>query len=153
MKPTHITPEGLKKLQTEHDELVRIKKPAAVERLGRARAMGDLSENSEYHAAKEDLAVVHGRIRELEELIKKAVVVEQESDGHTVTLGSTVRVLADDTETTYTIVGEFEANPMEHKISSTSPIGSGLMKSRVGDTVTIQLPSGVKKFKVLELTK
>ena len=152
MQPTQITAEGLKNLKAEHDELVSVKKPAAIDRLGKARAMGDLSENSEYHAAKEDLAVVHGRIRELEELLKKAVVVEQEVNGHTVTVGSTVKVLADGNETTFNIVGEFEANPMEKKISSTSPIGAGLLKAKVGEEVIITLPNGTKKYKVLAIS-
>lgn len=152
MQPTQITAEGLKKLQAEHDELVSVKKLAAIDRLGKARAMGDLAENSEYHAAKEDLAVVHGRIRELEELLKKAVVVEQEVNGHTVTIGSTVKVLANGTEMTFHIVGEFEANPMEQKLSSKSPIGNGLLKKKVGDVVMITLPKGQQEYKVLAIS-
>lgn len=147
-----VTREGLDKLELELKELTEVKRPQAIERLSRARSMGDLSENSEYHAAKEDLGVVEGRSRELQELIKHADVVEVAADDSVVALGRKVKVEVNGQQDTYQLVGEFEANPMEKKLSSTSPIGKALIGHKTGETVSIKIPAGTTTYKILAIT-
>lgn len=147
-----FTQEGYDKIVAELAELTDSKRQAAVTRLAKARAMGDLSENSEYQAAKEELAFVEGRIKEIEELMKRAEVTQpQSSDG--VDLGNEVLVEKDGSEEKYVIVGEFEADPLKKKLSSTSPIGEALLGKKVGDTVNIEVPAGTLKFKILKINK
>lgn len=148
---TQLTPEGLKNLQEELRQLVDVKRPLTVERLSKARAMGDLSENSEYTAAKEELAFVEGRIKEIEEIEKNAEVVTNHTNGSTVSLGSQVTVTSDGDKEIFTVVGEFEADPMAKKLSSTSPIGKALIGKKVQDTVVVETPSGSLTYKILEV--
>lgn len=152
MNKFQLTKEGLAGLEAELKELTTVKRPAAVERLSKARSMGDLSENSEYHAAKEDLGVVEGRSRELQELIKHADVVEAAADDSTVALGRRVTVEVNGTKDSYSLVGEFEADPMAKKLSSTSPIGKALLGKKVGDSVDIKIPAGTTTYKILEIS-
>src|SRR3990167_7207107 len=115
MKKFQFTPDGFKKLELEYADLLKTKRPAAVSRLAKARSMGDLSENSEYSAAKEGLAFVEGRIKEVEELMKNAQVIDAKlTDG--IEIGSEVTVEKDGNHETYYIVGEFEADPMAKKL-------------------------------------
>lgn len=152
MKTVQLTREGKINLEKELLELTTVKRPAAVDRLSKARSMGDLSENSEYHAAKEDLGVVEGRSRELQELLKHVEVVEATSDGSSISLGSTVDVETSDGKQTFNIVGEFEADPMAGKLSSTSPIGKALLGKKAGETVEIKIPAGSTTYKILEIS-
>ncbi len=149
MQQIQLTQEGLDKLKAELDELVMTKKPAMLDRLARARAMGDLRENSEYQAAREEQGFIEGRIRELEELIKRAVVVSQTADPDAIQVGSVVSVKTPNGKDTFTIVGEFEADPMNKKLSSGSPIGKALMGKKAGDTVEITVPAGTMLYEVL----
>jgi transcription elongation factor GreA len=151
MKKIQLTREGFENLQKELKDLLENKKPAAVERLSRARAMGDLSENSEYVAAKEDLALVEGRIQEVEEIIKTAEVVTNHNGNHAVDVGVTVTVEADGKQDVFHIVGEFEADPMNKKLSHTSPIGKALIGKKVGDIVEVKIPAGKIQYKILEI--
>ena len=152
MKKFQFTPDGFKKLELEYADLLKTKRPAAVSRLAKARSMGDLSENSEYSAAKEGLAFVEGRIKEVEELIKNAVVIDAKlTDG--IEIGSEVTVEKDGNHETYYIVGEFEADPMAKKLSATSPIGSALLGKKLGDTVEINVPVGTHKYIIKEIKK
>ena len=151
MKKVQLTQHGLDQLQKELDELKNNKRNHAVTRLHDARAMGDLSENSEYTAAKEDLAFIEGRILEIEELLKNVEVVENISHGPLVALGSKVKVTVNDIEDELQIVGEYEADPMNKKLSSTSPIGSALLNKKVGDIVEVQVPAGIMKYKILAI--
>lgn len=151
MKKVHLTQHGLENLRKEYDELVKNKRPKAVNRLGAARSMGDLSENSEYSAAKDDLAFLEGRIQEIETLLKNVEVVQNKSNGKFVTLGSTVIVDIEGSRDKLQIVGEFEADPLNKKLSSTSPIGKALMDRKVGEEVVIQVPDGKLKYKILEI--
>lgn len=148
---TQLTQEGLAKLQAELRELVDVKRPTTVERLSKARAMGDLSENSEYTAAKEELAFVEGRIKEIEEIEKNAEVVANHTNGSTVSLGSQVTVSTNGDKEMFTIVGEFEADPRVKRLSSTSPIGQALIGKKVNDTVEVEAPSGKLIYKILEI--
>ncbi len=147
-----FTQDGYDKIIAEHAELTNTKRQAAVNRLARARAMGDLSENSEYQAAKEEHAFVEGRIKEIEELMRRAEISSTQSTSG-IDLGNTVIVEKDGIESTYIIVGEFEADPLEKKLSSTSPIGKALLGRKIGDIVNIEVPAGTLKFKILNINK
>lgn len=147
-----FTADGFKKLQEELEDLTKVKKPAAVIRLGKARAMGDLSENSEYVAAKEDLAFAEGRVREIEEIMRRAEVIDVQT-GSGIVIGVDVTVERDGTPETYSIVGEFEADPMQKKLSSTSPIGKALMGKKVGDIVNVEVPAGTIHYKIIQIHK
>lgn len=151
MTAIQFTKEGFDNLKKEYADLTTTTRPKAIDRLTKARAMGDLSENSEYTAAKEDLAFVEGRVRELEELMKNAEVVESSATKGIVDIGHVVLVVKDGIEEQYTIVGEFEANPMERKLSTTSPIGSALLGKKKGDAVEIEVPAGKLIYKILDI--
>ena len=152
MKKYQLTQQGFENLQKEYDEFTKIRRPKAIERLKTARAMGDLSENSEYSAAKEELAFVEGRIKEIEELMKNAEVIDAKlTDG--IEIGSEVTVEKDGNNETYYIVGEFEADPMAKKLSATSPIGSALLGKKLGDTVEVNVPVGTLKYIIKEIKK
>ena len=151
MKKVQLTKDGYKNLQKEYKELVEIKRPYAVERLGKARAMGDLSENSEYSAAKEELAFVEGRIQEIEQILKLAEVVENHNDNHKVAVGVAVTVEVDGRQEQFNIVGEFEADPLKKKLSHTSPIGQALLGKKVGDLAEVEVPAGKIKYRIVEI--
>lgn len=151
MKKIQFTQEGYDKLKIEYDELVNKTRPKAVERLSKARAMGDLSENSEYVAAKEDLAFVEGRVKELEGVINIAVVVQEQQTDGSIKIGCKVLVEANGTEEEFTIVGEFEADPLAKKLSQTSPIGKALLGKKVGESVEVNVPIGKMKYKILRI--
>lgn len=147
-----MTQEGYDKLKAEYDELINVKKPQAIDRLKKAREMGDLSENSEYVAAKEDRSLVEGRIQEVEALLNNAEIVTIEnSQSHIVDLGSVVKVKTDGVIESYTIVGEMEADPTQKKISNSSPIGKAIMGKQKGDIVEVEVPAGKRVFEVIEV--
>ncbi len=150
-KVIQLTQEGYKNMQVELQELKDVKRPKVVEALSRARAMGDLSENSAYHAAKEEQALVEGRINELEHILKVAEVVENNTDNSTVTLGSTIVVDLNGTQSIFQIVGEFEADPVNKKLSVTSPLGKGFLGKKLNDIVEIVIPAGKSTYKIIEI--
>jgi transcription elongation factor GreA len=147
-----LTPAGYNQLEDELAEIIKTTLPQAKERLARARSMGDLSENSEYHAAKEELGWADGRRREVEAILKQATVVQQAESDDMVALGKSVKVMREGTQDTFHIVGEFEADPMEKKLSSTSPIGAALMGHKVGETVKVEVPAGILSFEILSIS-
>lgn len=151
MKITQLTRKGFENIKKELDDLVKTKRPNAIDRLSKARSMGDLSENSEYTAAKEELAFVEGRIQELEEILKVAEVVENHNVAGKVEVGSNVTVEINGKKELFQIVGEFEADPMNKKLSHTSPIGQALLSKKVGDWVEVQVPAGKIKYKIVEI--
>ena len=148
---TQLTKEGLEILQKELKDLIEDKKPKAIDRLQKARNMGDLSENSEYTAAKEGLAIFEDRIFEIQETLKIADVVEDHHNNHEVSLGSHVLVTTDGVEKDFHIVGEYEADPSTNKLSTTSPIGKALLGKKAGDTVEIEVPAGTTQYKILKI--
>ncbi len=150
-KKIQFTSEGFDTIKKEYDELVTTKKQLAIERLSKARAMGDLSENSEYTAAKEDLGFIEGRVRELENVIKNAEIVKHHAAENFVEISSKVVLQVNDKKEEYTIVGEFEANPMERRLSQTSPIGKALLGKKKGETVEVQIPAGKIKYTILDI--
>jgi len=151
MVKTQLTKEGFEKLKIELQELKNNKKPYAIARLGKARSMGDLSENSEYSAAKEELAFVEGRIQEIDQILRTVEVVANQSNNHYVGIGSTVTVDNNGSREFFQIVGEFEADPMNKKLSHTSPIGNALLDKKVGDMVQIIIPKGTIKYKIIDI--
>lgn len=151
MKKIQFTKEGLEKIKKEYAELKDVKKPVAVARLQLARSMGDLSENSEYVAAKEDLTFLVGSIAELEVIIANAEIVEEETKEHLVKVGKTVKIRVDNREEEYAIVGEFEADPGSRKLSHTSPIGKALIGKKKGDVVEITVPAGILKYTIVDI--
>lgn len=154
---TLVTKEGLKALKEELDHLKNVRRKQVAERLKEAISYGDLSENSEYEEAKNEQAFVEGRVVELEEKIKYAKIIEEKSKGKgkTVQLGTHVvikninRKVAEPEE--YQIVGATEANPLEHKISNESPVGSALLDQQKGDIVKVSIPSGVVEYEIMAL--
>ena len=151
-----MTYEGVKKLEEELEYLKTVKRKEITEKIKVALGYGDLSENSEYDEAKNDQAFTEGRILQLENMLKNAVVVdESEIPKDKVSVGSIVKVMdyEFDEEVEYTIVGSAEADPMNFKISNESPVGSALLGKKVGDVVEVAVPSGVSKFEVLEIRR
>jgi transcription elongation factor GreA len=146
---TPMTRAGYEKLAAELDRLKRVERPAISRAIAEARAHGDLSENAEYHAAREKQGFIEGRINELEAKVGGADVIDPPTGGDRITFGSTVLV-EDETgkEHRYWIVGSDEADPAQGKISVLSPMARTLIGKRVGDTVTVQLPGGKKTFDV-----
>ncbi|WP_421380036.1 transcription elongation factor GreA [Bacillus salacetis] len=146
-----MTQEGKEKLEKELEQLKSVKRKEVVERIKIARSFGDLSENSEYDAAKDEQAFVEGRISTLENMIRNAKIIqEDEMNSDTVTLGKSVTFieLPDGEEETYTIVGSAEADPFEGKISNDSPIAKSLLGHKVDDEVTVQTPGGEMNVKI-----
>ncbi|HUF93420.1 MAG TPA: transcription elongation factor GreA [Candidatus Limnocylindria bacterium] len=152
MPRTPMTRTGFERLRDELDRLKRVERPTIIKAIAEARAHGDLSENAEYHAAREKQSFIEGRIGELETKVSGAEVIEPPRGGSRVTFGSTVR-LEDDTgkEVRYWIVGSDEADPPRGRISILAPLARTLIGKNVGDTVTAQLPSGKKTFEILEV--
>lgn len=145
-----ITSSGLDKIKADLSDLNETKRPALVTRLSIARSMGDLSENSDYISAKEELAFMDGQIAELEDLIKNAKVVSP-STNEKVDFGHKVTVKLAAKEIVYHLVGEWEANPMEKKISVSSPLGQALMGKKVGDKISVPAPAGEVVYTVLSI--
>ncbi|MBI2051563.1 transcription elongation factor GreA [Candidatus Roizmanbacteria bacterium] len=151
MNKVQLTQEGRKKLEDELRELQEIKRPEVVERLRKARGMGDLAENGEYSAAREGLDLVEERIHEIEEILKHAEVVENAKTGSQVAIGSTVTIASEGNTDTFAIVGEFEADPLVKKLSHTSPLGKALLGKKTNDTVEVETPSGKALHKILKI--
>ena len=151
MKKVQLTKTGFEKLRQELKELKTKIKEDVLKRLNQARAMGDLSENSAYSAAKEELNLVEGRIAELEEILKNAEIVEGNNNKNMVQLGSSVIVEVNGKKEKFEIVGDFEADPLNKKLSHTSPIGQALTGKKVGDWVEVEVPAGKIKYKIVEI--
>ncbi len=145
-----LTKEGLEELRLEHEDLLKTKRPAAVQRLSDARDNGDLSENSEYAAAKQDLSFIDGRIAELEEILHGAKVVTNHTKSH-VDVGSKVTLHINGKKDVYSLVGEWEADPMNKKISHSSPLGKALLGKKAGETVEVEAPAGKIVYKILSI--
>ncbi|HEY8420842.1 MAG TPA: transcription elongation factor GreA [Thermoclostridium sp.] len=155
-KEIFLTYEGLKKLEEELERLKGEKRREIAERIRQALAFGDISENSEYDEAKNDQAKNELRIVQLENMLKNATVIdEDEIDTNSVRLGTRVKVydMDFDEEVEYYIVGSTEADPLEQRISNDSPVGRALMGKKPGDIVTVQVPDGTVRLKVLQIYK
>jgi len=147
----YLTPDGAAKLEAELKELTGPRREELSQRLRSAIQMGDLSENADYHKAKEDQGFLEGRIQEIEAVLRTAVIVEKKHSD-VVTVGSTVTVQEESfSPETYYLVGAKEADPRNSKISNESPIGKALMDHKVGDVVEAETPGGKLKFKILKI--
>ena len=150
MQKTQLTKEGLDALIKELHELKEVKRPALVERLAHARAEGDLSENSDYQNARDELEFLDGRIAEYQEIIKRVEVVEHNGKNE-VAIGAKVEVKINGSNHVYHIVGEWEADPAEKKISHTSPLGQALVGKKPGDKVEVDAPAGKVVYEILSV--
>ena len=152
-KEVYLAKETLAELKSELKEMTTVKRPHIIMRIQEALSMGDLSENAEYHAAREEQAFLEGRIEEIEYMVKNAKII---TEGHSSTgmigLGNTIVCqVNDEDKVTYTIVGSAEADPTNGKLSNESPIGKALMNKKKGDVVDILIPAGTVKYKILEV--
>ena len=146
-----LTPDGEARLRAELDELTRVKRPQVIARIRTAKEHGDLKENSEYHAAREEQSFLEGRIQAIEARLRSAVIVEAPAAGSRVGLGSVV-TLDDDGETVaYTIVGADESDPPRGRISSSSPVGRALVGRDKGDYVVVTTPAGERRYRILAI--
>jgi len=155
-KTTHLTKEGLLKIEKELEERKSKIRMEVAERLKISIAFGDISENSEYDEAKKEQAENEARISELEEKLKNVVLIDEASiDTKKVGLGAKVilKDMEDDTEEEYHLVGSSEANPMEGKISNESPVGSAIMGKKKGDVVDVIIPAGMIKYTIVGISK
>ena len=150
---TYLTPEGQVRLKTELADMVGTQRIELSKRLRSAIEMGDLSENADYHKAKEDQAFLEGRIQELQHILRNAIIIEDDGKPKDiVSVGAHVTIQEDDYPAeTYYLVGAKEADPRNGKISNVSPIGSVLLGCRVGDVVEADAPGGILKLKVLKI--
>lgn len=145
-----ITKQGFESLKKDLDELANVKRPKFVERLSYARSQGDLSENSDYTNAKEELEFLDGRISELQEVLKNAVVVGNSHNGKA-SIGAKVTLKVNGKEHIYQIVGDWETDPINKKISHTSPLGQALVGKKVGESVEVEAPAGKLTYKILAI--
>ena len=147
-----MTPLGYRQLVDELEQLEKTTLPEAIERLSKARDFGDLSENAEYHSAKEALSTMEGRIEELKDILTRVIVVDVAKKGDSqVGLGSIVHIEVNGSKHEFTIVGEWEADPAAKKISHESPLGKALMGKKVGDSVDVEAPSGTISYSIKEV--
>lgn len=155
-KKNLLTYEGLKKLEDELENLKVIRRKEVAQKIKEAREQGDLSENAEYDAAKDEQRDIEARIEEIEKILKNAdVVVEEEVDLDKISVGCQVKIYdcEFEEELTYKIVGSTEANSLKGKISNESPVGRALIGAKVGDNVEVETQAGVMTYKVLEIQR
>ncbi|KXZ38917.1 transcription elongation factor GreA [Alkalithermobacter thermoalcaliphilus JW-YL-7 = DSM 7308] len=155
-KQVLLTEEGYKKIENELEFLKSVRRKEVAERIKVAISFGDISENSEYDEAKNEQAQLEERILKLENMLRNAVIIDEENiDSSVVTIGSTVKVkdLDYDEEVEYTMVGAAEADPYEFKISNESPVGKALLNRKVGEIVEVQVPDGTIKFEILDIKR
>jgi transcription elongation factor GreA len=145
----HITPEGLESVRKELDQLVTVRRPAIVAKIKAAREFGDLSENFEYHAAKNEQGFLEARIKELEQIVKNHVLIHAAKSSGVVNMGSTVRFQEDgEGDETYRIVGPAEADPKAGTVSYESALGKAMLGHRVGDEVEVKTPNGAYRVRI-----
>lgn len=148
----YLTAEGLKKLEEELQHLRDVKRPEVAHRLREAMEDGELIDNAEYEAAKNEQAFIEGRILEIDRMLAQAQLIEAGKKTDVVKIGSTVVVKENDKKTeTYTIVGVAEANPKEGLISNESPLGQALLDQKVKDVVEVEAPAGVLQFRIVKI--
>ena len=152
-KKIYLTQEGFEELKSELDILINVKRPENIQAIKEARALGDLSENADYDAAKNDQAEIEGRIKKIEKMLDNVEIIEKVSSD-VVGLGTTVSIkYVDDEDETdeYKIVGSQEADPFESKISNESPIAKAIMNSKVGEVKKVESPNGEYEVEIVEI--
>ena len=150
---TVVSPEGLRQMEEKLQYMKTVRRAEVAEHLNIARGFGDLSENAEYDEAKDEQAKLEADIIELETALRNVVVIDGDVSTDIVNVGTTVRVLYldDEEEEEFTIVGARESDPMNNKISNESPIGSAMLRHKVGEVVTVEAPDGPYELKILEI--
>jgi transcription elongation factor GreA len=146
-----LTKEGLQKVKDEILDLKNNKRPAVIERIKSARALGDLSENSEYDDARNEQSFIEGRIEELEEMVKNAKIVDKKTANGMINLGSIVICEIDGDREEYEVVSSVEADPVNGKISIDSPFGKALQDKKKGEVVKVNAPGGILSYKILDI--
>ena len=149
----YLTQEGLDELKAELDNLINVRRPENIQAIKEARSLGDLSENAEYDAARNEQAQIEARIKQLEKMLENVSIISETSKDK-VGIGSTVVIKYvddDDEEDEYKIVGSQEADPFENKISNESPIAKALLEHKVGDVVTVESPNGSYEIEIVEI--
>lgn len=154
MEKIPLTRAGFDKIDAELKHLKSVERPAIIEAIAEARALGDLSENAEYHSAKEKQSFIEGRIKELEGVLGLADVIDVAKLSGTVKFGATVELVDEDTdeEKTYQIVGEYEADLENGKLNIKSPLARGLIGKDEGDSVEVRTPGGLRSYEILSIT-
>jgi len=146
----YVTKKGLKKLKQELEERKTTRRKEITYRIGEAIKLGDLSENAEYHEAKDDQGMNEAKIRELENIIKNAVIIEK-GNKDSVDFGCTIKVKINDIEKEYTLVGASESDPTQGLISNESPLGEAFVGKKVGEIVEVDAPSGMLKYEIISI--
>jgi transcription elongation factor GreA len=148
-----LTAKGVKELEARLVELKTVKRAEVTEKIKVARSFGDLSENAEYDAAKDEQAMIEGEILEIEQKLKHAKIIDETQTAGVVHLGSKIKLydVAYDESIEYTLVGTSEADPRKHLISNESPMGKALLGKKAGETVDVACPAGITKVKILEV--
>ena len=155
MPAKYLTPEGKKQLEEKLQYLKTVKRPEVVKKIGLAREFGDLSENSEYDAAKEEQALLESQIAEIEDTLLNAIIIKKSDiDVSKVNIGTRVKLYDEefDEEVEYKIIGSDESDPANGLISNESPVGAGLIGHKVGESVVINTPNGEVKYKILDIS-
>ena len=151
-KEIFLTPEGYLEIENELNDLKLNKRPEVIQALQEARALGDLSENADYDAARNEQAKLEARIKELDYMLEHAKIADNKNK-NVVTVGTTVTIdyIDDDESVEYKVVGSLEADPFNNKISNESPIGSAIMNRKVGEVISVDSPNGAYKVKITKI--
>lgn len=147
----YVTKERIEELKREKIEIQEVTIPEVADRINRAKELGDLSENFEYHEARERMAFVQGRLQEIDDLLNRAIVYKSEKSDGTVRLGSVVTVTKGGEEKVMAIVGAQEADPLQGKVSNESPLGAALLGKKVGEQATVTTPKGENHYVVTHI--
>ena len=150
--PTYLSKDALINLQKELEHRIRVERREIAEKIAAAKELGDLSENFEYHEAKNQQSINEMRIMELEAMLKDTTIVEKTSGNQTISLGCTFVVSLEGKEKTFQMVGSTEANPLEGKISNESPLGKAFLGHRVSEKVEVETPGGIKQYTIIQIT-
>lgn len=146
-----LTEEGLRQLKLEYEDLVKVQRRLVANRIQIAREFGDLAENSEYDAAKEEQSLIEARISQLEKVLPKVQIIQQAEVSDFIVIGSKVLVEVDNQQEEFTIVGSMEADPAQKKISNESPVGAALLGAKIGEVVEVVTPIVRAKYKILKI--
>lgn len=151
MTETILSKEGYKKLQEELEHLKTVDRIRVIEQIKNARELGDLSENADYHDARERQSFIEGRIQEIDEKLKYAKIIEDGVSSSYISVGHKVTIICAGKEETYEIVGENESDPVIGKISAKSPVAEALLGKKIGDQIDIKIPAGKKQCKIIKI--
>ena len=150
-KVHYLSQESLDALKKEMEDVKYVQIPNVASKINEAKQQGDLSENAEYHQAKEEMAWAQGRLLELGDIINNAQIIEKEKAGGKINIGNTVKVLVNGTEKKYQIVGAQESDPINGKISNESPLGNAFLGHRAGDKLEVRTPAGMQNYEIKEV--